>query len=439
LEPLSVEFGGQLQLEGVAFGGSSLQPTSTEEEVKSNMLPSGKEGWVVLHWRALQDMENDYKVAVYLLDAHGRVAGQTDRLLLSNYLRPTSFWQPGQLEMDYYTLPSMPGTPPGEYTIEVAVYDAESGARLQLSDAAAGVSSSSLSVGSLQIMKPLAPPQVEPMERLPADETDIAPGLQLLGYDLSARVVSPGETISIALYWQATQNLTRDYLFSVELRDEEGDVWLEKEGRPVDNTYPTTQWSTGEIIKDWHDLRLPPDAPQGGHEIGLRVTEEGEAVGETGLGLLEVQGRSRVFSVPDIQHPMRIRLGEAVLLLGYSVTGDELSPGDPLQLTLYWQALGEMEISYTVFTHLLDAAEQIWGQMDSIPLSGEAPTTSWVAGEVIADPYEIMVDQNTPAGDFVIEIGMYDAGTGRRLTVYGAEGQVLQEDRILLGKVHIGE
>ncbi|MDH4208183.1 MAG: glycosyltransferase family 39 protein, partial [Anaerolineae bacterium] len=187
LEPLSVEFGAQLQLEGVAFGGSSLQPTSTEEEVKSNVLPSGKEGWVVLHWRALQDMENDYKVAVYLLDAQGRVAGQTDRLLLSNDLRPTSFWQPGQLEMDYYTLPSVPGTPPGEYTIEVAVYDAESGARLQLSDAAAGVSASSLSVASLQIIKPLSPPQVEPMERLPADEADIAPSMQLLGYDLAAR------------------------------------------------------------------------------------------------------------------------------------------------------------------------------------------------------------------------------------------------------------
>jgi 4-amino-4-deoxy-L-arabinose transferase-like glycosyltransferase len=280
LEPLSIDFGDQLQLDGVAFGGSSLHPTSTEEEVESKILPSGKEGWVVLQWRALQDMESDYKVAVYLLDGQGRVAGQTDRLLLSNDLRPTSFWQPGQLEMDYYTLPSTPGTPPGEYTIEVAVYDAESGVRLQLSDAAARVSASSLTVGSLQIIKPLSPPQVEPMERLSPDDTDIAPGLKLLGYDLPARVASPGETIRIALYWRATEDLTHDYLTSLQLRDEEGNVWLEQEGRPVDGDYPTTQWSAGEIIKDWHHVHLPPDTPSGRYELLLQVLEGGETIGQ---------------------------------------------------------------------------------------------------------------------------------------------------------------
>ena len=90
LEPLRADFGGQLQLEGVAYGGSSLHPTSTGEEVESEMLPSGKEGWVVLQWRALRDMDHDYKVAVYLIDGKGRLAGQADKLLLSNYLEPTS-------------------------------------------------------------------------------------------------------------------------------------------------------------------------------------------------------------------------------------------------------------------------------------------------------------------------------------------------------------
>ena len=435
-EPSTAHFGGQLQLQGVAYGGSSLHPTSTAEEVESQTLPSGKSGWVVLQWQALQDMDLDYKVAVYLLDPRGRVAGQVDKLLLSNYLEPTSFWQPDQEEMDYYTLPSMPATPPGEYTVVVAVYDAESGARLPIVDAATDASANSLTVGKLQVVRPLAPPQVEPMEQLPADQADIAPSLQLLGYDLPARAASPGETVRIALYWQATEDLTHDYLFSVQLRDEERHIWLEQEGRPVDGTYPTTEWSAGEIIKDWHDVRLPPDTSPGSHELLLKIREAGEVVGETTLGYLEVEGRPRVFSVPEIQHPMEMRLGDGVLFLGYDLISDAARPGAALQLILYWQALEEMVVSYTVFAHLLDAEEQVWGQMDSVPLSGEAPTTSWVAGEVISDPYEIMVDADTPAGDYVIEIGMYDASTGRRLLVSTDEAQA-EADRLLLGEVQI--
>ena len=102
-----------------------------------------------------------------------------------------------------------------------------------------------------------------------------------------------------------------------------------------------------------------------------------------------------------------------------------------MQLTLYWQALQEMEISYTVFTHLLDAENQIWGQMDSIPGGGEAPTTSWIEGEVITDEYEIVVDPEAPGGEYLIELGMYDATTGERIPVRDASAEP-HGDRILL-------
>jgi hypothetical protein len=95
-----------------------------------------------------------------------------------------------------------------------------------------------------------------------------------------------------------------------------------------------------------------------------------------------------------------------------------------------------MDVSYTVFTHLLDAEERVWGQMDSVPLRGEAPTTSWVSGEVIADEYEITVDAGAPPGDYAIEVGMYDATTGRRLPV-SIDGRLLQGDRLVLGQIRV--
>jgi 4-amino-4-deoxy-L-arabinose transferase-like glycosyltransferase len=430
-DPLDVSFGDELHLEGVALGGSSLNATSTPQEVERNLLPSGKEGWVVLLWRTQADLEADYKVAVYLLDSQGRVAGQTDKLLLSNYLQTTSRWDAGQLEMDYYILPCQPATPPGEYTVEATVYNADTLERLSVFDAETGVSTTSVPIGTLQVIEPLTPAEVQPQEQLPSSRIDLAPGLQLLGFDLPVRVASPGQTVSVALYWRATEDVDRDYLLSLLLNDANQEALVEQQGRPVDDTYPTTEWEKGEVLRDWHDLQLPPDIPTGDYELTLRVLEGSTTIGQASLGWIEVSGRPHRFDVPDIQHALEATLGDGVLFLGYDLSSEDVKPGDTLHLTLYWQALSEMQVSYTVFTHLLDAKQQIWGQMDSIPLRGEAPTTGWIPGEIITDSYDLVMEPAAPPGSYTVEVGMYDATTGQRLPVLDASGQA-KDDRILL-------
>lgn len=435
-QPLDVHFGDELSLVGIAFGGSSLNPTSTSQEVERETLPSGKEGWLVLQWRAAAIPTKDYKVAVYLLDRRGRLVGQVDKLLLSNHLQPTSGWRAGQLELDYYTLPSLPATPPGEYHIQVVVYDPDTLRRLTVVDEREGLTKTGLVVGTLQVVKALEPSQVEPTEQLPVAQRDIAPGIRLLGYDLPARVVGPGERVNVALYWQALQDMQQDYLLSLTLKDGEGQVWLGQKGRPVDDTYPTAAWTAGEVLRDWHDLPLPPDTAQGVYDLWLGVLDGEELLGEVLLGQVEVRGRAHQFVMPDIQHPLRARPGEGTQFLGYHLDSNQVAPGETLRLTLYWQALSEMDVSYTVFTHLVDRENRIWGQMDGIPGGGEAPTTSWVEGEVITDQYELVVDPEAPPGQYVIEIGMYDATTGERLPVF-SNGQELEDNRLLLGMVDV--
>jgi hypothetical protein len=94
----------------------------------------------------------------------------------------------------------------------------------------------------------------------------------------------------------------------------------------------------------------------------------------------------------------------------------------------------ESDVSYTVFTHLLDGNSRIWGQKDSLPGGGALPTTSWRVGEVIIDNYEIMVNPDTPLGEYLLEVGMYQAATGQRLPISDEAGTVLG-DRILLDTV----
>lgn len=139
---------------------------------------------------------------------------------------------------------------------------------------------------------------------------------------------------------------------------------------------------------------------------------------------------------PSMEHPLSANLGHVVQLLGYDLTTDRLKPGDTLQLTLYWQALNEMETNYTVFTHLLDEDSRIWGQKDNWPVNNTYPTTEWVPGEIVIDRYDIMVDKDAPPGEYTLEIGMYDGATDERVPVLDDQGQA-QDSAIILGYVGV--
>ncbi len=433
--PLNVNFNNQVILRGIDFGPSYKGTASISPDTATPPVHSGEDTWVTLQWEALTPLSTDYKAAVYLLDGRSRLLGQADKVMLSNDLRKSSEWQAGKLALDYYTVSNMPATPPGEYHIEVAVYDGETLDRLPVLDDQGKISGQSFRAGTIQVVKPLMPPRVEPQVTL--HERDLAPDIRLLGYDFPTREVAPGGTLRVALYWQALQDVQRDYVLAVELTDTIGDIWAEQRNRPVDGTYPSTEWDKDEILRDWHDVALPPDTPQGTYELFVKLIEGEVPLAQESLGEVEVRGRPHRFTVPEIQYPLDMRLGQSIGLLGYDLEDEKVTAGGVLRLVLYWQATSEMKVSYTVFTHLLDANDQIWAQKDSIPGGGSVPTTGWIEGEVIADAYDLAVDANARDGEYWLEIGMYDAATGERLPVYDMAGESVG-DRVLLGAVQVG-
>jgi hypothetical protein len=120
-----------------------------------------------------------------------------------------------------------------------------------------------------------------------------------------------------------------------------------------------------------------------------------------------------------------------VRLLSYQLDTSRMKAGGEVSLTLYWQALREMDESYIVFTQLLDEANQIWGQKDNPPASGRSLTSEWREGEVVEDSYVIPVQADAPQGTYRLIVGMYDPQTMQRLPVSGKEGQA-QGDSVLL-------
>ena len=90
----------------------------------------------------------------------------------------------------------------------------------------------------------------------------------------------------------------------------------------------------------------------------------------------------------------------------------------------YWQGLQEMDQLYFVFVHLVDGQGQIVAQQDKAPgKRGKDPTTSWLPGEVVADPVDLNLKPDLPPDRYTLRLGMYLPPDGPRLPVLDQAGQ----------------
>ena len=97
-----------------------------------------------------------------------------------------------------------------------------------------------------------------------------------------------------------------------------------------------------------------------------------------------------------------------------------VSPGEPLNLTLYWQ-VGSADVdtpkpslptSLAAFVHLSGAdPAQIIAQYDGWPtaLAGLEP------GDIIAQPVTLFPALDSPVADYFVRVGLYSPQSGLRL------------------------
>jgi len=270
-------------------------------------------------------------------------------------------------------------------------------------------------------------------------------GISLLGYELSATYLEPGEELRLTLYWQAERRLREEYTIFVHLLNREGFSAGQGDSPPMRGLYPTIYWQEGERVADEHRFQAADDAPPGRYllEVGiyspqsgdrLAVLDEGGEALDDRIILDYIQmGREEVGRP---QHPAEADFGGQIMLVGFDFDSPErglsVEPGQAIPLTLYWQALASMDRDYTVFVHLLDEGGWIWGQKDSQPLDGFYPTSFWDVGELVEDEYELTVDSNAPEGNYSLVAGLYFLPTGERLPLLDGEG-----DMVILGRVMV--
>ena len=414
---VSANFGNQIELLGY-----DLLPTAAGEMLTAT-----------IYWRVLAPAKaEDYLVFAHLQNDWDLQWGAAD-----DFDYPSGEWKPGQIIVQQRSIPVSALTPPGSYELIVGLASRGQNARLPRLDEQGRVAGTTTALGPVTIAQARSFPAMPPPIQSPL-RADLG-GLSLLGFRRDQTSIRPGERFYLGLYWQSARTLP-DLEIALDLVPASGgerlSLWRD---RPLHGTLPTDRWHVGTMLLDQHALTIPHDAPAGDYALTLSVfdRDSGQRIADpVPLGSLAVEAVDRRMIVPPIQHPWQANLGDQVEFLGFDLDRTEVTRGETLHLTLYWRAVTNMETSYTVFTHLLDSANQIQGQHDNPPVNSTYPTTLWVPGEVVVDPYAIPVSVDAPPGEHAIEVGLYVAETGQRLPLLDAAGQVTG-DRILASTITV--
>jgi hypothetical protein len=255
--------------------------------------------------------------------------------------------------------------------------------------------------------------------------------ITLLGYSsVATDTLRGGMTFRPILLWQAEQPLAERYNILVQIQDKQGHVWAAEDREPQDGNAPTNQWETGKPVGDQYTLPLPPTLPPGDFQVTVAVhragskgyleahDEEGSLLGtEAVVASVRIEKDKRSYLASQlwwIEQPLYVDMGE-IRFLGYVPPRQTISPGELLQVGLYWRAREKPRGDYVVAVQLRDAAGRIALEHAARPANGTYPTTLWDAGEVLLDWHDFVLPQEIAVGEYQLFVVLQEEGSKRSL------------------------
>jgi hypothetical protein len=242
--PVDIPFGKQLKLIGYD---------------RSDGAKSGGSFDVTLHWQVLKTPKEDYITSLKLINAAYRTWGEVKGLAGGQWAL-TSSWPRGQVIKDRRQLIILPGTPPGEYQLEIALFDPYRNRALE------PAGSTDAHLGPIRVQR--AYPNSRELAIEHRTDSVLADRIRLLGYNLVGDR-RPGLPVHLILFWQAQTAPGRPYTVFTHVLDGNSKVWAGKDNEPVDGFYPTTQWTPGEVVRDPYDIPLPTDLAPGEYRLSV--------------------------------------------------------------------------------------------------------------------------------------------------------------------------
>jgi hypothetical protein len=346
-----------------------------------------------------------------LVDAAGVEWGRGDAAISGPYL-VAGRWPLDEPILGQYTLRPTPGIPPGDfYHLQLVVYEPD------------GTPHGAAVWGPVAIERPTIPFTLSVTAPLPVTMPLPLGGLALESASVEPAQVLPGEDAWVRAVWSVAGPFVEPRL----VVGTEGGPAPHEAGVPLTPvTGGMAAWAPGDRYLTISRVPISPHALGGATTLWAVA---GDAAVPLGTVQVDV---TRTFTLPDGVEPLGYRLGDGIALAGAQVALERGNDGAAAAVTLYWQAGALLDRPYTVFVHLVGPDGGIAAQADSPPQAGRHPTTHWLPGEVVADPYRLTLPAGAPPGRYRLLVGMYDPATLTRLPVSGGAAA---DDAILVGEV----
>jgi 4-amino-4-deoxy-L-arabinose transferase-like glycosyltransferase len=400
--------------------GNRMQLLATEAAT------AGEQVHLYARWQRRQP-DGRYTVRVALQDDEGHEWAELETALLNEVYFYPEHWAADETPIIRYTLDLPPAIPPAGYTVTLSLFDSHSGTRLPLLAADGQFQGVVYDKEVVGVPPPAIAPPVAKLDIPVAAGVAWREGsLILLGHSPLQATVINGGRLPLDLYWQAQTELPEGMLLTLTLGDRPFTVPLSR--------YDSGRWRPGEVIHEKVSLVAPPDMAAGWYSLTAEVfAADGRPLAGAPykLGDVEVIALDRLFELPaGIATPLTYRFSQDIHLAGLDLLTPAVTPGETMQLKLYWQTETQPDQIYTAFVHVLGPDGEIAFQADQWP--GGLPSHTWAAGQVIIDEYALDVPADLPAGDYRIAVGVYAATDGQRLPVSDGDGTVYRDNRVIL-------
>ena len=269
-------------------------------------------------------------------------------------------------------------------------------------------------------------------------------GMRLVGYQQTPQSISPGETVYLSLHFQMEEPLKYGFGTLIALADPLAGESQSLSDILTPRAVPSNWWNPEQIVTEQFALTTDPETSVGGYRMTVSFnTREGygtipvyqnEDTNPLNLIQLDYVAVPGTDTVSESATPFNTKFGDEFKLSAADLPLAQASPGDELDVQLYWEAINpnRPQYDYTIFVHLLNEAGELAANADGLPQGGRYPTGAWVPGDVVVDGHRLLLPPDLASGNYEIRVGAYLLETGERLPAFDEAGNELPGANVLL-------
>ncbi len=230
--PLDAAPAGGVELVGVAAAPGQVR--------------AGRDLPLSLIWRAAARPSDDYRLEFRL--QQGQVVRQRWTAEPVEGF-PTGSWQAGELLLGHYVLPLEDELPAGRYALALVAVDSRG-----------RPAGDEVTLGEVTVEERPDPARLKEAIENRLEGITLGEQIALLGYDLAADTVAPGETVGLTLYWECLQTPAKEYKVFTHLLDGAGQIQGQRDSIPDNGAAPTSGWMVGDVLADRYEIPVQATA-----------------------------------------------------------------------------------------------------------------------------------------------------------------------------------